>query len=135
MSRNIKVLVVFVAVLALAGAAYGFAAANSVEKSAAGYTANVVSGYTVSKIVYDLNADNPTLVDNISFEIAPTTAGDPDAKTAYLQTATGGAWTTCVVTTADLVTSAVCTPTVSPIVTAVTAMNIVASSSTDPIVP
>jgi len=132
MFRNIKVLLIAVVILALAGGAYAFAAGNTVEKSAAGYTANVVSGYTVSKIVYDLNADNPTLVDNISFVIAPTTSGDPDAKTAYLQTATGGDWTTCVVTTADLVTSAVCTPSVSPTVTAVTAMNIVASSSTDP---
>ena len=132
MLRNFKVILVVLVVLVLAGGAYAFAAANSVEKSAAGYTANVVSGYTVSKIVYDLNADNPTLVDNISFVIAPTTAGDPDAKVAYLQTVTGGAWTTCVVTTADLITSAVCTPTVSPITTAVTAMNIVASSSLNP---
>ena len=135
MSRNFKVLLVVVAVLALAGAAYGFAAANTVEKSAAGYSAKAVSGYAVSKIVYDLNADNPSLVDNISFVIAPTTAGDPDAKTAYLRTETGGAWTTCVVTTADLVTSAVCTPTISPTVTAITAMNIVASSSLDPVAP
>ena len=112
MLRNFKVLLIVLVVLVLAGGAYAFAAANSVDKSAAGYTANVVSGYTVSAIVYDLNTDNPTLVDNISFVIAPTTTGDPDAKT-----------------------SAVCTPTVSPTVTAVTAMNIVASSSLDPVAP
>lgn len=131
MSRNIKVMFVVVAVLALAGAAYGFAAANSVEKSAAGYTANVVSGYTVSNIVYKLDATTPTTVDAITFTIAPTTSGDPDAKTVYLQTALSGPWTACVVTT-DTTTTVVCTPSALPSVTSVTAMNIVASSSIQP---
>jgi hypothetical protein len=134
MSRNIKVLVVLVAVLALAGAAYGFAAANTVPDSAAGYTANVVSGYTVSAIVYDLNTDNPTLVDNINFTIAPTTVDDPEAKTVYLQTDLAGTWTTCAVTT-DTTTTVVCELPAATAVEDVTAMNIVASSSTDPIVP
>jgi hypothetical protein len=131
MFRNIKVLLAVVVVLALAGGAFAFAAGNTVPKSAAGYTANVVSGYTVTNIVYDLNKDNPTNVDNISFTIAPSTIDDPVAKTVYLQTALSGPWTLCVVTT-DTATTAKCTPAISPVITDVTAMNIVASSSLDP---
>ncbi len=134
MSRNIKVLLVFVAVLALAGAAYGFAAGNTVAPSAAGYTAKVISGYTVSNIQYNLKAADPTTVANITFNIAPTTPGDPEAVTVYLQTAVSGPWTTCgVVTTGTttLVTKATCTPTILPTVELVTALNIVASSTAD----
>ena len=134
MFRNFKVILVVLVVLVLAGGAYAFAAGNTVPPSAAGYTANVVSGYTVSNIVYDLDKDNPINVDNISFSIAPTTSGDPVAKTVYLQTALSGPWTTCVVST-DTTTTAVCTLPASPdptTVTSISAMNIVASSSTDP---
>jgi hypothetical protein len=134
MSRNIKVLVVLVAVLALAGAAYGFAAGNTVQTTAAGYTAKVVSGYTVSNIAYNLNLLDPTTVANITFNIAPSTSGDPEAKTVYLQTALSGLWTTCdVVTTGitTLVTKATCTPSPLPAVEDVTALNIVASSTVD----
>jgi hypothetical protein len=130
MSRNIKVLLVLVAVLALAGAAYGFAAANSVPTTAAGYTAKVVSGYTVSNIKYNLTVDDPTTVDTITFGIAPTTVGDPAPVTVYLQTALSGPWTTCVVTTTTGST-VVCTPTLSPAVADVSALNIVASSTAD----
>jgi hypothetical protein len=132
MSRNIKVLLVFVAVLALAGAAYGFAAGNSVPKNAAGYTANVVSGYSITNIVYKLNADTPTLVDNISFVVAPTTSGDPDAQTVKLQTALSGTWTTCDISKALTVVTATCTLPDSTAVADVTAMNIVATSSVTP---
>jgi hypothetical protein len=131
MSRNIKVLLVFVAVLALAGAAYGFAAGNSVPKNAAGYTANVVSGYSITNIVYKLNAD-PTLVDNISFVVAPTTFGDPDAQTVKLQTALSGTWTTCDISKALTVVTATCTLPETTAVADVTAMNIVATSSVQP---
>ncbi|MGB8213416.1 MAG: hypothetical protein WCE68_07635 [Anaerolineales bacterium] len=130
MSRNIKVLLVFVAILALAGAAYGFAAANTVPTTAAGYTAKVVSGYTVSNIQYNLTSGDPTTVDTITFGIAPTTDGDPAPVTVYLQTALSGPWTTCVVTTTTSST-VVCTPTISPTVAGVTALNIVASSTVD----
>ena len=50
MLRNVKFLFVILAVLAIAGSAYAFAAANTVEASAAGYTASVVPGYAVTVV-------------------------------------------------------------------------------------
>ena len=94
MFRNFKVLlIVFVAVI-LAGSAYAFAAQNTVADSAAGYKANVVPGYTVTNIVYDLDATDPTLVDAITFDISPS-SGTVVAAIVKLQTATGGSWTDC----------------------------------------
>jgi archaellin len=131
MNRNFKFLLIAVLVVVIAGGSYAFAAANTVEASAAGYTANVVSGYTVSLIVYNLNATDPTLVDTINFTVSPTT-GASVAKLTKIQTADAGAWTDCVVTpgTAPAAT-VVCTITSTPLA-AVTALNIVASSSLDP---
>jgi hypothetical protein len=132
MLRNFKVLLVALVVIAVAGSAYAFAAGNTVPVSAAGYTAKVVSGYTVTDIVYDLNAADPTTIDKITFGIDPSTTGDPEAKVVYLQTVLAGTWTTCDVTTVLTVTTVVCDPATSPAVADVTALNIVASSSLDP---
>ena len=60
MFRNFKVLLIVLVVIVIAGSAYAFAAANTVPDSAAGYKANVVPGYTVTNIVYDLDATDPT---------------------------------------------------------------------------
>jgi hypothetical protein len=57
MLRNFKVLLIVLVVIVIAGSAYAFAATNTVPDSAAGYKANVVHGYTVENIVYDLNPD------------------------------------------------------------------------------
>jgi hypothetical protein len=132
MFRNFKVMLVVLVVIIVAASAYAFAAGNTVPDTAAGYTANVISGYTVTNIVYDLNAADPTTVDKITFGIDPTTLDDPEAAVVYLQTELGGAWTTCVVTTDDDVTTVVCDPETSPLVEDVTALNIVASSSINP---
>ena len=134
MSRNIKVLLVAVVVLALAGGSFAFAAANSVPDSAAGYKANVVSGYTVTNIVYDLNATNPTMVDKITFDIAPS-SGTVLAATVKIQTVDGtGTWNDCSLGTATLLVKPVtCTyadPTLA--VADIDALNVVASSSLDP---
>ncbi len=70
MFRNLKVLLIALVVVAAAGSAYAFAAANTVADSAAGYKANVVPGYTVSAIVYDLDATDPTLVISVATAFA-----------------------------------------------------------------
>ena len=93
MLRNFKVLLIAVLVLVLAGGAYAFAAANSVPKSAAGYVTGEVSGYTVTNIVYDLNAADPTKVENITFSISPS-SGDVVAAIVKIQTAASG-WKDC----------------------------------------
>ena len=93
MLRNVKFLFVILAVLVIAGSAYAFAAANTVRSSAAGYMANSFRLY-VTDVVYDLNVTDPTLVDEISFTVSPS-SGAVVAALVKLQTATAGDWTDC----------------------------------------
>jgi hypothetical protein len=134
MSRNFKVLLIALLVVVLAGGAYAFAAQNTVPDSGAGFKASVVSGYTVSNIVYDLKAADPTKIDEITFDIAPS-AGTVLAETVKIQTAENGGWTDCTLGAAeDLVKPVTCTFTASPYLFAadITALNVVASSTLDP---
>ena len=133
MLRNFKVLLTVLIILVIAGGAYAFAAQNTVPDSAAGYKANVVAGYTVSNIVYDLNEDNPTLIDKITFDIVPN---DPslatEAATVKIQTADLGPWTDCTLGTATAHSKPVTCTYGALQVLDVNALNIVASSSLDP---
>ena len=131
MFRNFKVLLIALLAIVVAGGVYGFAAANTVPDTAAGYKASTVSGYTITSIVYDLNATDPTLVDEITFLASPT-SGTLVAVLAKIQTATGGAWTDCVLVAGTAPSMTVtCTITGRPLVD-ITALNIVVSSSVDP---
>lgn len=131
MFRNFKVLLFALAIVIIAGGAYAFAATNTVEDSAAGYKANVVPGYTVTDIVYDLDATDPTLVDAIKFAVAPS-SGAVVAAIVKVQTADAGAWTDCTLV-AGVAPSMDVTCTYGALALAdVTALNIVASSSADP---
>ena len=121
-------------VVVIAGGSYAFAAANTVADSAAGYTANVVSGYDVSAIVYDLNTADPTKVDIINFTVSPTVGvGGPVAKLVKIQTSLNGDWTAVCVATAGTAPAAtvICTLPVDTFLEDVTALNIVVSSTTD----
>jgi hypothetical protein len=131
MFRNFKVLLIVLVVLVIAGGTYAFAAANSVPDSAAGYKANSVPGYTISNIIYDLDATDPTTVDAITFDIAPTT-GTVVAALVKVQTAAAGSWTDCALAAGVAPSMAVtCTYGALPIID-ITDLNIVASSSIDP---
>jgi len=131
MFRNFKVLLFALAIVIIAGGAYAFAAANTVPDSAAGYAASAVPGYTVTDIVYDLDDTDPTLVDAITFAIAPSTGGEV-AVIVKVQTATSGAWTDCTLAAgAGSSMNVTCTYGTLPLED-VTALNIVASSSLDP---
>jgi hypothetical protein len=131
MLRNFKVLLFALVIFAVAGSAYAFAAQNTVEDSAAGYKANVVPGYTVTSIVYDLDATDPTLVDAITFSISPS-SGSAAAVLVKIQTETAGAWTNCTLVAAVSPAMDVTCTFGSLAVEDVTALNIVASSTTDP---
>jgi hypothetical protein len=126
MSRNLKVLLFVLAILVIAGSAYAFAATNTIADSAAGYAGVSVPGYDVTNIVYDLDGTDPTILDAITFDIAPLSGSAP-AVTVMVQTAAAGSWTTCPVSSG----TATCTYGSLPIAN-VTALNIVASSSTNP---
>jgi hypothetical protein len=131
MVRNFKVLLAVLAVMIIAGSAYAFAAANVVPDTNAGYVASVVSGYTVGNIVYDLDATDPTLVDAITFDINPTT-GTNKALLVMVQTATGGAWTTCTLVDGTLPEVQVTCTYGALALSSVTALNVVASDSLNP---
>jgi hypothetical protein len=130
MLRNFKVLMLVLAVLVIAGSAYAFAATNTVPDSAAGYKANVVPGYTVTDIVYDLDATDPTLVDAITFAVAPS-SGTVVAAIVKLQTATAGTWTDCTLVAGVAPSMSVTCTYGSLALVDVTALNIVASSTVD----
>lgn len=83
-------------VLILAASAFAFAAANVVPETGAGDGSEVISGYTVSNIHYNLDAANPANIDSVQFTLAPTAgAGTPVTVRAQLN---GAAWSTCTVT-------------------------------------
>jgi hypothetical protein len=130
MFRNFKVVLLVLAFLVIGGSAFAFAAQNTIAESAGGYKASVVSGYAVTNIVYDLDATDPTIVDAITFDIAPS-SGSAAAALVKVQTASGGTWTDCTLSGAGPSKSATCTYG-SLQLENVTALNVVASSTTDP---
>jgi hypothetical protein len=131
MLRNLKVILFALGIIVIAGSAYAFAAANTVPATNAGYAASVVSGYTVSNIVYDLDDTDPTLVDAITFDVSPT-SGTNKALVVKIQTADSGSWTTCSLSDGTLPTvHATCTYGALALAD-VTALNVVASGTTDP---
>ena len=131
MLRNFKVLLLALVVIGIAGGTYAFAAQNTVPDSAAGYKASTVPGYTVTNIVYDLDSADPSIVDAITFDISPT-SGSSAATVVKVQTAAAGAWTNCtLVAGVAPAKSATCTYGALALAD-VTALNIVASSTTDP---
>jgi hypothetical protein len=131
MLRSFKVILAVLSIIIIAGTVYGFAAANTVPDTNAGYAASVVSGYTVDSIVYDLDATDPTIVDAITFDINPSTGTNP-ALVVKLQTATGGAWTSCTLADGTLPEVHVTCTYGALTLASVTALNVVASDSLDP---
>jgi len=87
--------IVLIAVL-LAGAAivYGFAAANVVPETGAGEGQGTVSGYTITNIDYSLLSSNPGKIDEISFDVAPTSGAGP-AGQVQITVDAGTTWVTC----------------------------------------
>ena len=72
--RSIKLFVVVIAVLVFATAAFAFAATNTVPTSYAGEGSGAISGYTVTNLVYNLNATNASNIDSVTFTLsAPAT--------------------------------------------------------------
>jgi hypothetical protein len=131
MFRNFKVLLIALVAVVIAGSAYAFAAANTVPDSAGGYAASVVPGYTVTSIVYDLDATDPTLVDLITFNISPT-SGTVVAAIVKVQTAAAGSWTNCSLEAGTPPAMEVTCTYGSLELADITALNVVASSSLDP---
>ena len=77
---HLKVLVTAAAVLAVAGGAYAFTAANTVPATTAGAGSGTVSGYTVTNLHYNLNATTPVNIDSLTFAVAPVIPSTSSGK-------------------------------------------------------
>lgn len=74
-------LVTALAIFAVGGAA--FTAANTVPQTSAGEGAGAISGFTLTNVVYNLNAANPTNISSVTFT---ATAVNGDAVNTALTT-------------------------------------------------
>ncbi|TAK14898.1 MAG: hypothetical protein EPO32_00075 [Anaerolineae bacterium] len=92
--RHPLVIAAIIIALGLITAGLIFAAGNSVPESGAGDGTGVVSGYTVTAIDWDIQAANPTLLDNVVFTVTPT-AGAGNATEVYVTVDAGANWITC----------------------------------------
>lgn len=95
MFKTLKVLFVLFSVLALSVAAYAFAASNTVPATKAGDGTGTVSGYTVTSVVYTLNATNPNTLDSVSFDLGAAAA---TGKVKAQLVSSAGTWYDCTLT-------------------------------------
>jgi hypothetical protein len=132
MFRNFKVLLIVFVAIVVAGSAYAFAAANTIAVSGAGYKDSVVSGYAVTNVIYDLDTD-PTKLEKIIFDIAPIAPNTAAAVVVKISTAAIQDFTTstCVISGTTTII-ATCTFTSAIDVADVVALDVVASSSSNP---
>src|SRR3990172_4066597 len=68
MFRSSKIFVLML-VLIFATAAFAFAASNTVPVTRAGEGVSVTTGYTVTSVVYNLNATTPSNIDTVTFTL------------------------------------------------------------------
>jgi hypothetical protein len=87
--RASKMFIVLLMVLVFATAAFAFAATNTVPDSYAGEGASTTSGYTVTNVVYNLNATTPSNVDSVSFTL------NAAATTVKVRLVTTGSYYSC----------------------------------------
>jgi len=96
MSRSFKIVLTVLVVVVIAVSAYAFAAANTVPDTSAGAGAGAISGYTVSDVVYNLNATDPQNLDSVDFTLSAA------ATTVKIKLETAGStWYTCTNTTGN----------------------------------
>ena len=89
-----KYLALLLILIILGSAAYGLAAANVVPETGAGEGSGTVSGYTISNVTYALLTTDPTKVESVSIDVAPTTtAGVP--ATVRISVDSGVTWISC----------------------------------------
>lgn len=68
MFRSSKLFIALL-VLVLATTAFAFAASNTVPSTRAGEGVSVTAGYTVTNVVYNLNATTPSNIDTVTFTL------------------------------------------------------------------
>jgi hypothetical protein len=126
MFRSFKVLLLAIVVIAIAGSAYAFAAANTIEASAVGSGVSTVSGYVITNVEYNFATGDPTEVTSIEFDLdqaANTVKIQLDSTAVTGDTAWG--WAPCTISTLHVT----CTPTGTLLTTAIKNLNVAASSN------
>lgn len=93
MFKSFKILFVLFVVVALAAAAYAFAASNTVPATKAGDGSGAVSGYTVTGVVYTLNGSDPSTLDSVAFDLGAA------ATQVQVQLVASGSWYACALDT------------------------------------
>jgi len=90
MFRSSKLFFIVLVVLIFATSAFAFAASNTMPLSSyAGEGVTVTSGYTVSNVVYNLNATTPSNIDSVTFDL------NAAATTVKVRLVTTGSYYTC----------------------------------------
>src|SRR5690606_10038265 len=80
--------------LIVSAVAYGFAASNIVPETGAGDGEEAISGYDITDVSYQLGATDPTTIESVSFNLAPT-AGAQMPTDVQVQLFDGGDWYSC----------------------------------------
>lgn len=88
-SRSFKFVAFLLVALVFASAAFAFAASNTVPGSYAGEGSSTTSGYTVSNVVYNLNATTPSNIDSVTFAL------NASAATVKIRLVTTGSYFNC----------------------------------------
>ena len=121
-SRTFKVLLAVMTVMILAGAAYAFAAANTVPTTKAGDGSGAISGYTISNVVYNLNTTDPSTIDSVNFDLSAA------AVTAKIKLVTAGStWYDC--TVVSVVTNSWTCDTTGVTVVSIDQLRVIATSN------
>ena len=122
---NFKIISLVLAINIAAGGTYAVATQNTVPNGAAVYKTSMFFGYDVTGIIFDPNQRDPTVVDTITFHVAPS-RGSAKANYVKIQTESSGPWTECSLVDDVLPARVATCPFGSLAAEDVTALNIVA---------
>ena len=95
MFKNLKIVFAVIAVVTIAVASYAFAASNTVPATKAGEGSGTVTGYTVTSVVYNLNATDPSTLDSVAFDLGAAAA----TGKVKAQLVASGTWYACTLDT------------------------------------
>ena len=95
-----KKMVLGVLVVLLVTVSFAYAAANTVPVTGAGDGEEVISGYTVTNVHYELNDSDPSKIDSVEFSLTPIDSDAPEPGTVKVKLIQeGDTWYDCTYTT------------------------------------
>ena len=91
--RSLRLAVLGIGIVVITSVSYMFAATNTVPATSAGDGSAAISGYTISNVVYGLNAGSPQNIDQVTFDVDVDPTGSTTMKIQLDNPS--GAWYTC----------------------------------------